>query len=329
MMLLCLKRRIFIVFYAYRYENKLLIKVIFFKSLIISVMINILTNLKVFFADPYLLLSNIYIFVFGALIGSFLNVCIYRLPIGRSIVIPSSACTSCGQPVKWFMNIPVISYFILRGRCDTCFSSFSIRYAAIEFLNAVIYLLLFWKLGFGLEFIGWAIFSSCLIIIFFVDYDHWLILDSITFPMTIFGMVFHTFAGKFSFYDSFLFLLLPTFEKTENQFVLNFLDSLSGMLLGYLFFALIAFWGAVFFKQEAMGGGDIKFAVLIGAFLGCDKAFTAFLLSFFIGFVFVIPLLLKHKNFSKKPVPFGTFMAIAAFIVIFFELNFFSLYSYP
>lgn len=262
------------------------------------------------------LIAYIIVFVFGALIGSFLNVCAYRLPLGRSIVEPPSACATCGSHIAWYNNLPVLSYFLLHGRCASCFSKYSIRYSIVEFLNGFLYLILFHFLPLR-SFLFYAIFLSVSIVIFLIDYDHWLILDSITLPAIVFGILFYSFVGNFVYSESFLsifFISTPTLPPH----VMNLIDASSGALGSYILFRAISFWGALIFRQEAMGAGDATYAAVIGAFLGFDGAMIAFTLAFFIACIVTIPYLFK-KQF-KKPIPFGTFMAFAAFLTIFFKI---------
>ncbi len=259
-----------------------------------------------------------FVFVLGSLIGSFLNVCAYRLPIGRSIVSPGSACVSCGQPVKYFLNVPILGYFFLRGRCAECASPFSFRYALIEFIVACLTVFLFvYNGGFTLDFFYWLFFTAVLVVVFLIDLDHWLILDCVTVPAIIVGLIGYSFLGSADYHDSFLFFFFPELTFYTNGLLFNFFDSVLGIAFGYIFFSFISFWGTVILRQEAMGGGDIKFAMVIGAFLGLEQSLIAFMMSFFVGFLFVVPFLLFLKKSGREPLPFGTFMAIAAFVTLF------------
>lgn len=246
-------------------------------------------------------------FLFGALVGSFLNVVVYRLPLGRSIVSPPSACTLCNTPLPWHSNLPVLSYLLQRGRCRFCGSSYSIRYAALELLTGLFFLaachhfgptdILFWK--------SLCLFAFCLVV-FFIDYDHWIIPDSVNFVGVVVGLGFSLAAP------------LPTpplLEELLGFTVPPLVMSLLGTLFGLAFFWSIQVIGMALAKQEAMGGGDVKFAALLGAFLGPSEALWAFLGSFFLGALFAIPMLLARRGGGKDPIPFGTFMAVAAVLV--------------
>lgn len=246
----------------------------------------------------------------GLLIGSFLNVVIYRLPLGRSVVSPPSACVNCNTPLHWSLNLPVLSYLLLGGRCRYCGSHYSMRYALLELITGLFFLAS--DLKFGLA--SWefwkatSLFCLCLVV-FFIDYDHWIIPDSVNAFGALLGLGFS--------------LVVPL---TPPEIVVSLLDplppsvawSVSGALFGLAFFWSISVIGLALAKQEAMGGGDVKFAALIGAYLGPAGALCAFLGSFFLGALFAIPMLLARKGGGKDPIPFGTFMAVAAVAVCFF-----------
>jgi leader peptidase (prepilin peptidase) / N-methyltransferase len=275
-----------------------------------------LTTLGQIFRDYDSPAGIIYFFILGSFWGSFLNVCIYRLPYGRSIVYPGSSCPRCGQPIEWWQNLPILSFVIIKAKCYYCHARISFRYPLIELTTAVIsgFLFHFCK-GFGWDFIYSFIFSNLLIIVFFIDLDHWLILDNVIMPGIVFGLL-----------GSLWILPRDTtgldFSPLVRHLPLAFLhwdnlcDSLAGMVAGYFFFAVIALMGSITLRQEAMGGGDIKFAALIGAFLGCKGSIIAFMASFFLGFLYALPLLLIRRKKGKDPVPFGTFMALAAFMTL-------------
>ncbi len=247
-------------------------------------------------------------FTLGLLIGSFLNVVIYRLPLGRSIVSPPSACTTCNTPLHWSLNLPVISYLVLGGRCRHCGCSYSIRYAALELLTGAFFLASELKFGFlTADFWKTVILFCFCLVVFFVDYDHWIIPDSVNLMGALVGLAF-SFAV----------------DVPQPALLAEFLDSpipspvwsLLGALFGLAFFWSIQVIGLMIAKQEAMGGGDVKFAALIGAFLGPAGALWAFLGSFFLGALFAVPLLIAQRGGGgKDPIPFGTFMALAAILV--------------
>lgn len=192
------------------------------------------------------------IFIFGAVVGSFLNVCIYRIPLHKSIVFPHSHCASCGKPIKFYDNIPILSYFILKGRCRQCKSKYSFRYPAIEALNAALYVFVALHFGLTAQTLFYFAMVSTLVVIFFIDLDHMIIPDVITIP----GAAISFAVGSF---------LLP---DPISRGKLGLAGSAAGLLVGFFSFWLIAVLGRIIFKKDAMGGGDIKLMTMVGAFLG-------------------------------------------------------------
>lgn len=245
-------------------------------------------------------------FVFCSLIGSFLNVVIYRLPLDRSVVLPPSACVVCGVPLKWWQNIPIFSYLVLWGRCHTCGSSYSARYALLEAFVASVGAFLFWHFGgptwpFLYVFALFAVSTA----VFFTDLDHWIIPDQLNAFGVLFGVAGAAFMPARGDVD---------WLGLEQVWFANVVSSLLGVIAGVAFFWSIQVVGMLLAKQEAMGGGDVKFAAAIGAFLGLKLSFVAFLLSFVLGAFLAVPMLLFGRGKGKDPIPFGTFMAIAAVV---------------
>lgn len=254
--------------------------------------------------------SLVIVFTFGTLFGSFINVCIWRLPVGKSIVWPGSACTSCGVPLQWWQNLPVISYLALGGRCQYCRTPFSIRYLLMELLSGGVAALLLTRLhGLGFAFFYDYLFSALLIIVFFVDLDAWIILDEVNFFGIAAGVLGATaLPMQYGVLEDF-----GVSVAGVPRLVGNVGWSLLGAALGYAFFLGIALVGSMLARQEAMGRGDVKFAALIGAFLGPQRGLLALFGSFPLGALFAVPLILLRRKSGKTPVPFGTFMAVAAF----------------
>lgn len=253
---------------------------------------------------------SLWALLLGLLVGSFLNVVIYRLPLGRSVVSPPSACTNCNTPLHWSLNLPVMSYVFLRGSCRYCGSHYSPRYALLELTSGLYFLAS--ELKFGMLSVDFwkatSLFCFCLAV-FFIDYDHWIIPDSVNAFGTLLGIAISL---KAPLSAPELLQGIPELELPSIAW------SILGSLFGLAFFWSISVIGLALAKQEAMGGGDVKFAMLIGAYLGPSGALCAFLGSFFLGAIFAIPMLLARKGGGKDPIPFGTFMAVAAVAVSFF-----------
>lgn len=243
---------------------------------------------------------------FGLIIGSFLNVVIYRLPLQRSVVMPGSACGSCGVPLRWYHNLPVLSYWVQGGACAYCGSPYSSRYMWVELMTGLAAVgLLYHDDGLGVAWLyHFALFCVALAV-FFTDVDHWIIPDEVN----LFGVLFGTGLSVFmpNRGDMYLFEDLTGWNLHSNLY-----SSLCGIAVGWLFFKFIQFLGMLVARQEAMGEGDVKYAAVLGAFLGWQMALGAFFLSFLLGALYAVPLLLSRQGRGKDPVPFGTFMSLAA-----------------
>ncbi len=245
-----------------------------------------------------------WIFCLGLVIGSFLNVVIYRLPRNKNFIIARSACTSCNSELKWYHNIPLFSYLFLRGKCGFCKDKISIRYPLVEFLNGIFYLYFFWQYSFSANFFIFAGLISILLIIFFIDVDFQIIPDVITLPCMLIGL-------GISF--------LPN--------GIGFVPSIIGLLVGGGSLYLIAILGDWLFKKDSMGGGDIKMAAMLGAFLGWQKVLFIFLSSAVIGLVVSIALMAVSSKIRKeRVVPFGPFLASAAVLAIIYGEQLIDLY---
>ncbi len=235
------------------------------------------------------------VLAFGLVVGSFLNVCIYRLPLKISIAKGRSFCPHCHSKIAWYDNIPVISYILLGAKCRRCRQPISWIYPLVEALTAVLFVLSFWKFGLSWQFLSSLILLSALIVITFIDLRHQIIPDLISIPGILLGLVFS--------------FLIPGF---------HWLNSLIGVLLGGLFFYVLAWGGQLLFKKESLGGGDIKLAAMLGAFLGWQKLILVFLLSSFLGALVGIILIFAVKDFrSKRIIPFGPFLALASLVALF------------
>lgn len=269
------------------------------------------------------------VFAFGTLFGSFVNVCIGRLPVCKSIVWPGSSCGTCGVPLRGWQNIPVISYLALGARCHWCGSPFASRYLLLELLVGSAAAGVFWSthgepliLRYGTQaatllFLYWFTFSCLLAIVFFVDLDAWIILDEVNYFGIVVGIVGAcVMPPRFGMSALYEVAGAGIVEGSRFGGLANALWSLGGAALGFGLFFAIALLGSMLARQEAMGQGDVKFAALIGAFLGPQLALVALLLSFPLGALFALPLILLRGKSGKTPLPFGTFMAVAAFVVV-------------
>lgn len=230
--------------------------------------------------------------VVGLFIGSFLNVCIYRLPRQESLVWPGSHCPACGRFIKPLELIPVVSYLLQRGRCRTCGETISLKYPVVELITGVVF---YWAAGYAdgdvLKFTSAILFLSGLVVVFFVYLSHWIIPDKVVFPLTAVGLVLSAFQG-------------------------TFLSSIAAAAVGFFGFYAIAWLGTLLLKKEAMGGGDIKLAGMIGCYLGMRLMLAGFFLAFLIGAIVSLPLLLTRRREAQDPVPFGPMMSVGAALAL-------------
>lgn len=240
----------------------------------------------------------IIVFLFGAAVGSFLNVCIYRLPRDLSLLLPSSRCPSCNTPIKPYDNIPIISFLLLGGRCRYCKTKISLRYPLVEALNAFMYVLVLWRFGLAWHTPALFAFCSAIIAITFIDLDFQIIPDAITLPGIPIGLI----AGS---------LILP--DPFERSSVLGFREAFIGLLSGGVLFYLIAV-----LSKGGMGGGDIKMMAMVGAFLGWKSTLLTTFAGSLLGSIIGIFLMAFKGKGRKTKIPFGPFLAAGAIISLFY-----------
>jgi leader peptidase (prepilin peptidase)/N-methyltransferase len=257
------------------------------------------------------------VFVYGLVIGSFLNVCIARLPHGNSIVTPRSHCPRCQSGIKFYDNIPVISFLLLRAKCRNCGEPISWRYPAVELLNALCYVWVaheFW-LG-GEAFLLMALCSS-LIVITFIDYDHQIIPDIISLPGMLIGLTFAPFF--MSQLGDPLPFHLGRFLPHAGPYVTGLLNSLLGLVAGgFPLFAIGWIWEKLR-HVEAMGGGDVKLMGMVGSFLGWKGALLTIFLGALAGSVVGLALIVLKRHEMQNVIPFGPFLAAGAVISAFYS----------
>ena len=244
---------------------------------------------------------QIFFFLLGSAIGSFLNVCIYRIPREKSIVNPPSACPGCEKPIRFYDNIPILSYILLKGKCRDCGSKISIRYPLVELLTGIFFLILYRQFGFSFELIVFVIFLSLLIVISFIDLDFQIIPDVLSVGGVVLGFI--------------LAIIRPLFRYLDPKF--GILDSLYGIGLGGGLLFAIAWLYQFFTKREGMGGGDIKLLGMIGAFCGWKGVIFSLVSGSVLGTIVGIPLMLAKGRNTKYAIPFGPFLSLGAIIFIF------------
>jgi leader peptidase (prepilin peptidase)/N-methyltransferase len=226
--------------------------------------------------------------ILGLAIGSFLNVCIHRVPRGGSIVSPGSSCPHCGYVLKWYDNIPVLSYAMLGGRCRQCKAGISIRYPIVEVVTMAIFVAHYLVFGADIILVPRLLFATALIVLFAIDLEHHLLPNVITLPGIVIGLAFS--------------VMLPP----------GIVDSLIGVLAGGGVLWLV---GEAYYRysgQEGMGGGDVKMLAMIGAFLGWKLMVLTLVLSSVLGSVVGVLVIALRRGGMKHALPYGTFLSLAA-----------------
>lgn len=260
------------------------------------------------------MLYLVFTFILGTVVGSFLNVCIHRLPRGESIIHPVSHCPHCGHKLGALELIPVIGYFMVGGKCKQCKKPISFRYPLVEFLTGALMVaitLRFPPLSFPLEFFFYLIFSALMLIVFFIDFEQHVIPDSVSLSGIFLGLIFNFTRGMF---------------WVEKKSFNPFLSSVFGMLLGYAFFYVIAKLGRLCFKKEVLGEGDLFLAALLGAYLGWRGVLLSIFLAYLLAGGTALVLLLLRKIKMGEYVPFGPALVAGGFLTLFFEKQIVDLY---
>jgi len=263
-------------------------------------------------------LLYIFSFILGSILGSFLNVCIYRLPKEESIVYPGSHCTSCKRSINFYHNIPILSYIFLKGRCSYCNSKIPFIYPAVETLTGLLFVATLWRFGLGLDTLFYLVFICGLIVIAFVDLKHMIIPNVITYPGILLGILYNVlktdWQNSLELASNFSFGILNFFELLNE---IPILDSLFGVILGGGILLLIAYSYEIIKKRQGMGMGDVKLLALIGAFLGWQGVFFVIFLSSILGSIVGLSIIIARRGDLKYALPFGPFLSIAAIIYIF------------
>ena len=264
-----------------------------------------------------LILIQLWVFGLGLVIGSFLNVCIHRIPEGISIVWPASKCAYCSKRIVWYDNIPVLSYLFLRGKCRHCQRKISAQYPIVEFLTGIVFLLLFRSVlmvssGTTCVYVFFIVFCCLLIVGSFVDLRLHIIPNEITYTGLILAPIasilcvgLHDLSGSLRF-----------FVDSGNQWIASLLASLIGIFVSGGLIFLCGVFGKLVFRKDAMGFGDVKLMGVIGGFLGWKLAVATFFLAPFFGLLFGLPRLIFKKG---NVIPYGPFLSLAAFVCLLFK----------
>lgn len=247
-----------------------------------------------------ILFSGLAAVLFGLILGSFLNVCIYRLPRGQSVVVPRSFCPNCGKFIRWFDNIPLASFLWLKGRCRSCRGKISLRYPLVELLTGFFSLAVLLKFGSGLPYLFYfPLLIAPLIVVTFIDLEHLLIPDRISLPGIAAGLLSAALLSPLS--------LMP-----------SLLQSLIGILAGGGTLFLVSWFYEKLRHQQGIGGGDVKLAAMLGAFFGWKGIFLVLFLSSLLGSVTGLLLMVLFRRGLKTVIPYGPFLAAGAILYLFY-----------
>ncbi len=243
----------------------------------------------------------------GGLWGSFANVCIHRLPKKQDVVSGRSHCPKCKKKILWYDNIPLFSYFLLNGKCRKCKKKISIQYSLVEFISIFLFVNIYYLYGISLTSILLMILGLSFIIVFFIDLKHFIIPNSITFPMMALGFI-------------------KSFDPNLNSMFPNYVLSLLGGLFGYGIIWSIIFFYKQIKKKEGMGLGDAKLLGVIGFWFGLKSIPFIIFLSSTIALISVIPDLLKKSKRMSSKIPFGPYIIVGTLVYLIFEKEIDSLF---
>ena len=242
----------------------------------------------------------VFIIVIGALWGSFANVCIYRLPLEKGVVSGRSYCPKCKKQINWYDNIPVLSYLFIQGKCRKCKKKISFQYPLVETISAFIFLIIYTLYGISLTTPLLIILGLSFLIIFFIDLKHYIIPDSLTFPMMFLGFV-------------------KSFDPNLNDLFPNYIHSLIGGIFGYGIIWSIIFFYKLIKKKEGMGLGDAKLLSVFGFWFGLKAVPFIIFLSSTIALISVVPDLIKKSKSMSSQIPFGPYIILGALVYLIFE----------
>lgn len=263
----------------------------------------------------------VFIFAFGAIVGSFLNVVIHRVPNEESIVFPNSACPKCKQPIKPYDNLPILSWLILGGKCRNCKEKISPRYPAVELLTALLFVLVFWQIGFNLFLPVCLIFAAAMVALIFIDAEHMILPNVITYPLLVFALLVRLIFPLFISAEYFTDLNSAPLTYFQNYpvWLVSLIGAVFGAALGGGSLWLV---GAIWKRLrgvDAMGLGDVKMMFAVGALLGWKLTFLSIFLGAFTGALagIIVISTQKEKDFQAQ-IPFGIFLGLGSIIALLF-----------
>jgi leader peptidase (prepilin peptidase) / N-methyltransferase len=266
----------------------------------------------------------LFIFLFGAAVGSFLNVVIHRVPNEQSIIFPNSACPNCKNSIKPYDNIPILSWLILRGKCRNCKNPVSPRYPAVEFLTALIFVLVLWQIGFNAFLPVCLVFVSAILALIFIDAEHMILPNVITYPLLVLALavrlIYPLFFGASFFPD---FNIYPLIHLREYPlWLISFTGAVLGGLVGGGSLWLVGEIWKRLRGVDAMGLGDVKMMFAVGALLGWQLTLLSIFLGAFSGAIIGIFLISRQKDKNlQTQIPFGIFLGIGSIVALLFGVQ--------
>jgi leader peptidase (prepilin peptidase)/N-methyltransferase len=256
------------------------------------------------------------VFLFGLVIGSFLNVCILRIPAEKSIVLPASSCTKCGKAIAPYDNIPVFSWLILGGKCRNCKTKISAMYPAVELLTGLLFLACYYAFGLTVDALKWAVFAALLVDLTITDLRERILPDVVNFFGLGVGLLFSFFTTPMD--GTAMWIANRWFAFPPPQPVLSFVDAILGAVAGSGLLWVVAEGYFRLRGREGMGLGDVKMMAAVGAFLGLQRTLLTVLAGSLLGSVIGIILIAVSKKDRNYELPFGTFLGAGALLVLFF-----------
>lgn len=265
-------------------------------------------------ASPTLI--GVFTFLFGLIIGSFLNVCIVRIPERKSIVMPASACPKCGTPIRPYDNIPVLSYVFLGGKCRACKTKISPIYPLVELLTGLLFLGCYLAFGLSLETLKWATFSAVMVVLVSTDLRERILPDVVNYTGFGLGLALSLVTKPAD--GTALWLANRIFAFPPPEPVISLVDALLGALLGGGLLWLVSEAYFRLRKREGMGLGDVKMMLMAGAFLGVKRTLLTIFAGSLLGSILGVAYILARRKGSNYELPFGTFLGMAALLAVFF-----------
>jgi len=264
--------------------------------------------------------------LFGLVVGSFLNVCIHRIPKAESVVFPGSHCPQCGAKIRPWDNVPVLAYLWLRGRCRDCRAPISAQYPAVELLNGAAWMLCAREWGFTAPTYVNSLLLSALLVLFLVDFQHQILPNVVTIPGALAGVILSPFQSPLLYTDALTVRLTGALFPERVEGALPFVGSLLGAVIGAGILLVVSFVYEKLRKIRGLGLGDVKMMAMVGAFLGWRQAVLTIFAGSFAGAAIGIILILFGGRTLQSRMAFGTFLAVGALLSLFFGPAFYNWY---